>query len=319
MAGTAFLLIRDDFAYCRARCQLSPWVALAAAMVATGGARAQPALPAAQSYAQATSTDFLGGTCDSGLQVGTGAISAGCAVVSPGSTSGGQATAGSGSVRITSNADAYSIGTASHSTSAWSSASFVDWVAIQGPAGKTGLLTGTLYFAGGVGASANGSAFSATSAGASYNFSASVFGQSVGLSGNVLQATNGASNSTNPAGGGFTVTASVSFGSDGWAIGTISMGAVTQSEASARPYQQTSDSPVIPADAHAAAGFGHTLYWGGISSLTVDGTALTGYALTSASGADYRVTTAPVPEPGTLALLLAGLGFVARQARRHLA
>lgn len=291
---------------------------LALSLACAAGAQAQPTLPAAQSYAQATSTDYLGGSCDSGLRVGTRSVTAGCAVVSPGSSSGGEATAGPGSVRITSNADASSIGNASRSANGWSSASFADWLAIQGPAGKTGVLTGTLYFSGGVGASVSGSANSATNAGASYSFSASLFGQNVALSGSVLEATNGTSNSSNPAGGAFTVTANISFGADGWAVGTITMGAITQSDAAARPYQATSVAPVIDANAHAAAGFGHTLYWGGIDSLTVDGIALSGYALTSASGIDYRLSTAPVPEPGTAVLLLGGMGLLARRLRRHL-
>ncbi len=290
---------------------------LAGALAVAGGAQAQPSLPVAQSTAQATGTDYRGGTCDSGLRVGTISIAAECSVTSPGSSGGGGASAGSGSVRITSNADAFNISTSSRSANGWSSASFVDWIAIQGPAGKTGVLTGTIVFSGGVSASVNGATESATNAGASYSFSASLFGQNVALSGNALEATSGISTLANPSGGTFTVTANLSFGSNGWAVGAITMGAMTQSDASARPYQATSASPLIDASAHAAASFGHTLYWGGIDSLTVDGAALTGYALTSASGIDYRFSTAPVPEPGTLALLLAGLAAIARQAGRR--
>lgn len=317
MSSIASTLEREDPGRRAARRRGATAALLAAVLVFGGAAQAQPALPAAQSYAQATSTDYLGGTCDSGLMIGTSAISAGCAVVSPGSASGGLATAGQGSVRITSTADVQSFGLVSHTANGWSSASFVDWIAIAGPAGKTGMLTGTLHFSGGVGALASGSANSATNAGASYNFSASFFGQNVGLSGSVLEAPNGTSNSNNPAGGAFTVTAPISFGNDGWAMGAITMVAITQSEASARPYQETSSSPLISADAHAAAAFGHTLYWGGISSLTVDGVELTGYALNSASGTDYRFSTAPVPEPGAFALLLAGLAVVARRVGRR--
>ncbi|MDR7271051.1 hypothetical protein J2X20_003709 [Pelomonas saccharophila] len=286
-------------------------ILLAIAWVAVGAARAQPALPAAQAYAQATSTDFAGNACDSGLQIGIGSVSAGCASVSSGVNAGSVATAGSGAVRLTANADTHSTGTDSHAGIGWSSASFVDWIAIAGPAGKTGMLTGTIYFSGGIGAKANGSANTSTNAGASYSFSASLFGQNVALSGGVLQATNSVSNSTNPAGGAFTVTAPISFGSDGWALGSMTMTAITQAESAARPYRETSISPIIDADARASAAFGHTLYWGGISSLTVDGVELNGYALTSASGADYRFSTAPVPEPSAFALLLAGLGAIA--------
>lgn len=289
---------------------------LAATLSFASAAQTQPALPAAQAYAQATSTDFAGNACDSGLQIGSSSASAGCASVSTGVNAASMATAGFGKASLTSNADTHSTGTDSHTGIGWSSASFVDWIAIAGPAGKTGMLTGTLYFAGGIGALANGSPNSATNAGASYNFSASFFGQNVALSGSVLEAANGLSNSSNPAGGAFTVTASISFGSDGWAMGSMTMTAITQAESSARPYQPFSGAPIIDANANASAAFGHTLYWGGITSLTVDGVELTGYALASASGADYRFSTAPVPEPGTVMLLLAGLATIGwRQGR----
>lgn len=55
---------------------------------------------------------------------------------------------------------------------------------------------------------------------------------------------------------------------------------------------------------------GHSLYWGGITQVSVAGVALTDYALASASGTDYRFSMAPVPEPGGVALMLAGLGVL---------
>ena len=64
-----------------------------------------------------------------------------------------------------------------------------------------------------------------------------------------------------------------------------------------------------------AAGYdlSHSLYWGGIpAQLSVNGQAVTDYALSSASGTDYRLSLAPpVPEPTSAALLFAGLGLVA--------
>ena len=59
----------------------------------------------------------------------------------------------------------------------------------------------------------------------------------------------------------------------------------------------------------------HSGYWAGIVSATVDGLAVTDYALTSQSGTDYSksmVPTKDVPEPMTLALFgigLAGIGI----------
>lgn len=277
---------------------------------------APPTLPTAQSYAQATGTDYLGSTCDSGLKSGTSTASAGCAVVSPGSQNDSLATAAFGSVRIVANTATQSLGLDAHSGNAWSSASFVDTVAIAGPAGKSAVLKGTLYFSGALGATATGSPNAATNAGASYNFSASFFGQNVGLGGSVLEATNGTSMASNPLGGAFTVTAPISFDASGWAIGAVTMTAITQAESSARPFQPFSGAPIDGADARASAAFGHTLYWGGISSLTIDGVEYSGYELVSASEADYRFSTAPVPEPGTFALLLAGLAVVGRRLGR---
>jgi hypothetical protein len=73
------------------------------------------------------------------------------------------------------------------------------------------------------------------------------------------------------------------------------------------------------AAATAIADFGHTVEWGGISSVTLDatGASLSNYTLTSADGFDYSHAVTAVPEPRTYAMLLAGLGFLAFAARRR--
>jgi hypothetical protein len=53
------------------------------------------------------------------------------------------------------------------------------------------------------------------------------------------------------------------------------------------------------------------IFWGGIASVSLlDGTSVD-YTVTSGSGTDYRVSLAPIPEPSTWALLLAGIGVLA--------
>lgn len=65
----------------------------------------------------------------------------------------------------------------------------------------------------------------------------------------------------------------------------------------------------------------HSLYWGGIKQVTDSEGNVVDYSITSASGTDYRQsfipsTTAPVPEPDTYALMMAGLGVLGAAARR---
>lgn len=59
----------------------------------------------------------------------------------------------------------------------------------------------------------------------------------------------------------------------------------------------------------------HTALWGGINAVLSEGTSVD-YSVSSASGFNYRVPL-PVPEPGTYALMLSGLGVLGLMARRR--
>jgi hypothetical protein len=67
----------------------------------------------------------------------------------------------------------------------------------------------------------------------------------------------------------------------------------------------------------------YSLSWAGISSIRdVAGNLVASYTVTSGSGFDYEhaygfVPTAPIPEPETYALMLAGLGLLALASRRR--
>jgi hypothetical protein len=60
----------------------------------------------------------------------------------------------------------------------------------------------------------------------------------------------------------------------------------------------------------------HSLYWGGITDININGTPVGGVVIASASGTDYSVSLAPVPEPGAAVLLLAGLPLIAWRLQR---
>jgi hypothetical protein len=69
----------------------------------------------------------------------------------------------------------------------------------------------------------------------------------------------------------------------------------------------------------AASFLAHSLYWGGIGAVAISGVPLDDFSVASASGTDYRGSMAPVPEPGRVWLMLAGLAVfgLRRRLRRE--
>ena len=54
---------------------------------------------------------------------------------------------------------------------------------------------------------------------------------------------------------------------------------------------------------------GHSLYWAGIESVTVNGQAVNDFSLTSGSGTAYGQSLAPVPLPGSLIMFVPALAL----------
>jgi hypothetical protein len=67
--------------------------------------------------------------------------------------------------------------------------------------------------------------------------------------------------------------------------------------------------------------FGHTMFWGGITSLTdANGNPVDNYTLTSLSGFDYRFAAVPaaaVPSPSTVLLFMTGLPLLLASRTRR--
>lgn len=71
------------------------------------------------------------------------------------------------------------------------------------------------------------------------------------------------------------------------------------------------------ATASAFSDLGNSIYWGGIQSVSFNGEVVP-YSLLAASGTDWSRSMAPVPEPSTYGMLLAGFGMLPFVVRRRL-
>ncbi|MDH3280150.1 MAG: VPLPA-CTERM sorting domain-containing protein [Gammaproteobacteria bacterium] len=228
----------------------------------------------------------------------------------------GSASAGMGAVHLGTSATAGTVGTDSYSGSTNASAYLADYFAISGPANSTGHLYGSFVVDGNLSVGVGGSALSSTAAMSSYSIQASLAGVNTERSGSWTLATNGYDQQSNISGSVLPIDASISFGSDGWAVIALSIYGQANSNGNAVAYQQCSTCVLVPGSFSTAATFGNTIYWGGISSVTVNGSPLTNFEFISASGADYRYATAPIPIPAAAWLFGSGLLGLIGVARR---
>jgi len=181
-----------------------------------------------------------------------------------------------------------------------------DFVAIYGVPGAAGHLFGNFVVHGNLDASAAAAGSGNSAAQAGYSVQTGFAGVNGALQGDLFRASSGLESGSMTSGGGIPVDALLSFGPDGWAVVQVSMYLQVSASASA----------FAAAAANGGASFGSTVFWGGIDAIIVDGVPLADYEIVSASGVDYRLPTAPVPEPAPA--WLASLGLLALFARRRL-
>lgn len=299
-----------------------PTVLLFSALAA-GPALAQtpPALgtPQASVSAQASAGNLAGTDACGDTVNGTSSAASGCTAQLSSSSAQVAGAAGLGAVHASVTAQGGS-GSSVLGSGGQVNAFFSDAFALRGPANTSAVLHGSFVISGAVTASASGGAQAPSSALASYSVQASIGSWNGAQDGSVFTATNGLSNTSNANGQILLVDSPVSFGPDGWAVMSLSVLAQIHAEGTARASQECSNCATIPGEYHAEAAFGHTIYWGGIVSITVGDVPLASFDyLASASGVDYRVSTefaGPVPEPAAPALLAAGLVVLALRRLR---
>lgn len=285
-------------------------------LAAASANSAVPVLPDASFYVSAQSTAFsaLSTPCDSGLVSNKSGAFASCSGFSAGSTTASSAQSTPGLLRLGADFEATSVGSGSYGADSRATAGLSDFILIAGPANTTALLKGWVVVQGSVSANAGGSPLASSAGGSSYNLTGNFFNQGLGQSGGFTVGSNGYFDAQHAVGESIPISVNVTFDSGGYALGNFSLLLNVSANGLASPYQRTSNSAVIPGSASAAADFAHTIYWGGISSFTVNGNELAAYTVTSSSGFNYL--TSAVPEPQTAALMCVGLALLCARARK---
>ncbi len=194
-----------------------------------------------------------------------------------------------------------------------------DYLYFTGPANTQVRVNTSIIAQGSIFADATGWASNPSIASSSFAVMGGVFGQSFGQSGRITSSADGTLTVTgSQSGATLPVSFLLNFDSQGNSqIGSLQMTVSLQSDGTARGHGFVGGL-YLQGTAYTTAGFGNTVYWGGITSATdtmgnaIDLSQLHAF---SASGFDYM--TSAVPEAGTVPMLLSGLTVLFLAVRRR--
>jgi hypothetical protein len=232
-------------------------------------------------------------------QSGSGSLSFRCAT--EGNTA--NATAGPGYLQVSAFSEVVSFPNARSGGGARAQASFSDTLSFDAPtlAGKTVTVTGRVIIDGVLSTQVSAGFGGALATWTGYG---GALGKGIVNSGSRQEYAGGAvpPPDTNVNGWVFPIVSDLQFDAKGHAESSVALTMIVIAQSNVNG----------AGSASAGAAFANTAYWSGIDRLTLNGLDFSGdYTVTSASGANYRFATSPVPEAATMWMMASGLALLA--------